>query len=312
MKTVSGLSQLPLDVSGSVATLGMFDGVHRGHQAVIDCALSRARTAGLTTVAVTFASHPDAELTGSVTPMLTSLRYRLVLLERQGVDFCLVLDFTRELAAMTAGEFVAKVFVEGLRAKAVVVGFDCRFGHNREGDAGFLASQGKARGFEVESVGSVEAAGERISSTAIRRLVAKGDFEAVREMLGRPYSIMGPVVSGAHRGSGLGFPTANMGGLEGVVLPPEGVYVADAILGAKEYQALVSVGNRPTFDDKTGVVVEAYLLDCEGELYGQELELEFLRLVRPQRRYGSGAELKTQMEKDLEYAKRYFAGDLEG
>jgi len=312
MKTVSGLSQLPLDVPGSVVTLGVFDGVHRGHQTVIGRAVERGHRAGLPTVAVTFSGHPDSTLHGQVTPMLTSIPYRLILLERQGVDCCVVLEFTQELSRMSAGEFVERVLVEGLKANAVVVGFDSRFGRNREGDVTFLTTQGNARGFAVESVGPVESAGQRISSTAIRQRVAAGDFEGTRAMLGRPYSVMGTVIGGSHRGGGLGFPTANLD-LAGIVLPPEGVYVANALLEGREYQSLVSVGDRPTFGDEPGnVVVEAFLLDFRGTLYGRDVELQFLRRLREQVRYESVEALKAQMNADLAYARRFFAGDVEG
>ena len=312
MKTVLGLSKLPLDVLGSVATLGVFDGVHRGHQAVIERALLRARSLDVPAVAVTFAQHPADVLQERSIPMLTSLHYRLLLLERQGLDVCLVLEFTPQLARMSPGQFLQRVFIEGLKARVVVVGFDCRFGSGREGDVEFLMRQADRGAFEVESVAQVTVAGEPVSSTAIRQLVAAGDFEAARAMLGRPYSIMGTVVTGAHRGTGLGFPTANLD-LQNVVMPPEGVYVACALVGADEYQCLVSIGDRPTFPDGTGkVVLEAYLLDFDARIYDRDVEVQLLSRVRPQEKYASGAELVAQMKKDLEYARRFFAGDLEG
>jgi len=164
----------------------------------------------------------------------------------------------------------------------------------------------------VESVGPVVAAGERISSTAIRKLVASGDFEGARKMLGRPYSVWGRVVQGAHRGTGLGFPTANLD-LHGIVMPPEGVYVATVLVGSDEYQALISVGDRPTFNDRCPeTVLEVYLLDFAGRLYGRDLEVQFLSRIRSQRKYASTAELTEQMDEDRRYARRYFAGDLEG
>ena len=312
MKTVFGLSRPSCVIPGSIATLGMFDGVHRGHQAVLDRVLARARASGLPGAAVTFENHPDAAFSGQRTPLLTSTRYRLILLERQGLDFCLVLDFTRELASMSAEDFVRRVFVEVLNARAVVVGYDCRFGRDRLGDVGLLEREGARLGFEVEAVGPVEAAGEPISSTSIRRLVTSGDFEGAREMLGRPYSLMGTVVGGAHRGKGLGFPTANLD-LQGVILPRDGVYVANVLLGTKEYQALVSIGDRPTFSQgRDRVVVEVYVMDFRGKLYGRELEVQLLRLIRPQRKYASADELSVRMHEDLEYARRYFDGDVEG
>lgn len=312
MKTLFGLDKLPLGLPGSSVTLGVFDGLHRGHQAVIGRLLLMGRAHKVPTVAVTFRQHPGHTLNRRPAPLLTSLRYRLKLLERQGLDLCVVLDFTQELAEMPAEEFVRNVFVSGLKAKAVVVGFDCRFGRDREGDVAFLARQGEQFGFEVQSVGPVEAAGQKISSTAIRRLVADGDFEAARAMLGRPYSVLGKVVGGSHRGTGLGFPTANLD-LRGVVVPPEGVYVAGALVGTDEHQCLVSIGDRPTFADEAGkVVVEVYLLDFERQIYGQDVEVQLLGRIRGQRKYASSEELAGQMQRDLQYARRYFAGDLEG
>lgn len=315
MRTLHGLDHLPLAVPGSVVTLGVFDGVHLGHQAVIERTRTWSRELGVPAVGVTFRNHPGLVLGPEGPPLIMSLEHRLLLLDRHGLDVCLVLDFTRELSEMPAETFTRLVFVQGLAARVIVLGFDAHFGRGRQGDAKFLESEGVRYGFRVESIGPVEAGGLRVSSTAVREGLARNDLEAVRAMLGRPYSILGLVVRGEGRGRALGYPTANLE-LQQELIPPGGVYVARARVAASWLQALVSIGDKPTFRSASRAVqpaVEVHLVDyCGGELYGTRMEVEFLARLRAQEKFTDPRDLAARIGDDVDRARRYFAGDLEG
>jgi riboflavin kinase/FMN adenylyltransferase len=310
----NGLDEVPAGIGPCVVTLGNFDGVHRGHRAVLNVVVAKAQAQGLTSVAVTFHPHPIAVLFPERAPAeLTSLAQRLDLLSATGVDAVVVLAFTREFAAQTPEEFVDSVFVGALRAAVVVVGEDTRFGVRNSGTVQTLVDLGADRGFDVVPVPDVGDAG-RWSSTRVRALVADGDVVAAGELLGRSPRVDGVVVHGDHRGRMLGFPTANLGDpIEGLV-PADGVYAGwltrlDLAAGSSDrvLPAAISIGTNPTFDG-TSRRVEAYVLDrTDLDLYGERVAYEFVRMLRPTLRFDGIEALVTQMHADVQECRATLA-----
>jgi riboflavin kinase / FMN adenylyltransferase len=278
--------------------VGVFDGVHRGHQEVIRRLQERA--GDRPSVVVTFDEHPRQVLTGRGPPLLTSLEHRVLLLGRSGVDGVVVLPF-REVMTWTADRFIDEFLVGALGVSWVMVGEDHRFGRGREGDLALLES----RGIALERV-----AGGSISSTAIREAAACGDVALASELLGRPLSVLGRVVEGEQRGRTIGFPTANLGLAEGVAAPARGVYVAEARvvesatgLEQAPLPAVVNVGRRPTFGDDDPDLIEAHLLRGGRDLYGLELELSFLARLRDEQKFSGVEALKAQIGRDVAAAR---------
>jgi riboflavin kinase / FMN adenylyltransferase len=303
----TNLSQVPAGFGPSVVTLGNFDGVHRGHRAVLGAVVEQARATGASAVAVTFEPHPVAVLHPERAPQLiTGLEHRLALLEGTGLDAVLVMEFTRELAAWTPEHFVRSVFVEALGARVVVVGKDTRFGVRNSGDVTTLRTLGREHGFEVLTLEDL--GGEvRWSSSRVRALLAAGDVSGAAEVLGRPHRVSGTVVHGDHRGRELGYPTANLGPVVSGLVPADGVYAGWLLrpgLSADDpdstMPAAVSIGTNPTFDG-TQRRVEAYVLDrTDLDLYGESVALELVERLRPTERYDSVEALLEQMAQDVE------------
>ena len=290
-----------------VATLGNFDGVHRGHKAVLGALLEVGRQRGLPTVAVTFDPHPVAVLRPEQAPTLVAPgRLREDLLAQTGIDGLLVMDFTPELAAQPPEVFVRQVFLRGLQATVLVVGADTRFGVRNSGDVSTLRGMGDQLGFEVivlDDLGD----GERYSSTMIRRLLAEGDVADAGRILGRPHRVVGEVVHGNHRGKALGYPTANLGPDSVGLVPAEGVYAGwltrtslpeDAF--DRTMPAAISIGTNPTFTTNDRRTVEAYVLDRDDlDLYGEEVMVEFTAHIRPTLKFDSIDELLEAMASDV-------------
>ncbi len=306
------VSQIPADLDGSVVTLGNFDGVHRGHRAVLGEVVSRAADGGLTSVAVTFDPHPLAVLFPERAPrLITTLDDRLQLLDDAGIDAVYVMEFTRALAAWTPERFVKDVFVDTLHARAVVVGLDTRFGVNNSGDVHTLLELGEKFGFEVVTIcdqGDDSGQGPRTrwSSTQVRGLLARGEVAAAAAVLGRPHQVSGVVVHGDHRGRELGYPTANLEQHCAGMVPVDGVYAGWLVRSGlsagdpdQTLPAAISVGTNPTFDG-TQRRVEAYVLDrSDLDLYGESVTIEFVEHLRPTLRFDSVDELLVQMAQDV-------------
>ncbi|KPK62025.1 MAG: hypothetical protein AMK73_06940, partial [Planctomycetes bacterium SM23_32] len=289
----------------SVVTLGVFDGVHRGHAEVIRQVVRAARERSCRSALVTFDRHPAAVLSEEPLPAITSLAHRARLFEGFGVQLCVVVEFTPEVADVTAADFAAAVFRDLLAAELVILGYDCRFGRAREGDVALCVELGAAMGFEVRAVPPVEVDGRPISSTAIREAVRAGEFGRAARLLGRPFSLYGTVVAGDARGKGLGYPTANLD-LHNEALPPEGVYAGWAFLDAERVPAVLSVGRRETFrrEPTAQTVVEVHLIGRREDLYGRDLEARFVKRLRDQQAFGSAEELQAQMARDVEAARQ--------
>ncbi len=285
---------------GSVVSVGVFDGVHLGHRAILARNRARAHELGARSCVVTFHEHPKRLLLGRAPRTLTSLEHRLELFRREGIEQCLVLEFDEQLRSMSAGVFAERILKDRLGARAFVLGFDSKFGRNREGTPEYLQSLG----YPVEVVPQVLARGRAVSSTAIREAVELGDLAAAAAMLGRPYSLWGEVVHGDALGRELGFPTANLDPHH-ELLPPTGVYSAWVQLEASRQPAVVNIGYRPTVrsEQPPAPRIEAHLLDFSGDLYGCTLELEFVQRLREEQRFGSLAELRAQIGRDVAAAR---------
>lgn len=310
----SDLNHVPAGFGPSAVTIGNFDGVHRGHQAVLGRLVSVAHAQGLAAVAITFDPHPLAVLQPDRAPAaLTTLEYRLDLLAGCGLDAVLVMEFTRELAGWSPQRFVDEVLVAALDSRLVVVGRDMRFGHRNAGDVDTLRELGEQRGFAVdlvEDLGSPDAghpSGGRWSSTWVRELIAAGDVVTAGEVLGRPHRVTGTVVHGDHRGRELGYPTANLGPDSVGLVPADGVYAGwlrrldrPGTDPDQRLPAAVSIGTNPTFDGHERRV-EAYVLDRDDlELYGEPVAVELVRRLRPTLRFDGVGPLVEQMRVDVE------------
>jgi riboflavin kinase/FMN adenylyltransferase len=304
MKNVNGCDALAAaGGSGPLAVaIGNFDGVHRGHQALIREARTRADAQRAAAAVLTFTPHPARVFAPALAPpLIMSLERRLELFAEAGMDLAVVEPFTPAFAAVEAPDFVREVLAGKLRARDVVVGYDFSFGRGRRGDPRLLEELGAPLGMSVTVVPPVMVGGLTCSSTKVREFVLEGRVEGAALLLGRPFEIAGQVVRGAGRGHQIGFPTANLAP-EAELLPRAGIYAAHATVlggGQWKFRAALSVGSNPTFVDGGPMTVEAYLLDFDGDLYGSRLRLELVHRLRDERRFASVAELTAAIEEDV-------------
>jgi len=297
------MSELGAPAAGSVVTVGSFDGLHRGHRAVVAETIARARDANRLSVVVTFEPHPAAVLSARPTARLTAGAERLEVLTELGLDRLVVLRFDRALAALDFETFVAEVLVRRCAMRELVIGADHGFGKGRSGDRRTLPALGERMGFGVTIVGPVpDARGEAISSTKIRAALAEGNLERVAEWLGRPYRVTGRVVPGAGRGRSIGVPTLNLEPPDpDKALPPDGVYAARVEWAGGVAGAMLNQGPRPTVGDRR-LSIEAHLFGFEGNLYGRMVRIEWAARLRDVRRFDSLDALRRQLELDKEGA----------
>jgi len=283
----------------ALLTIGVFDGVHLGHQYLIGKLVTEAKQKALLSGVITFKEHPrDIFPPRKPILLLTTLEERQRLIAEQGVDFICTLSFTRELSGLTAREFVA-LLQNTLRMKGLVVGPDTTVGKGREGTVDVLRELGEEMGFSVTVVSQKKTGGEPVSSTAIRNALAEGDMRRVTRLLGRPFSLHGPVTTGVHRGTGLGFPTANIKVSTRQALPPDGVYATWAYLGGEKHQSMTNIGKRPTFGADSERTVEVFILDYTGDIYGKDLRVELMERLRGEKRFENADALKIQIAEDV-------------
>ena len=309
MKTYKGLDAVPAGFGPSAVTIGKFDGVHRGHRAVIDRIRSIAAEGDLRAVVVTFDRNPLALLAPDKCPdSLVSVRQKLELLATTGVDATVMLPFDRALASVPATEFVERVLVDTLQAKAVLVGSDFRYGARGAGDVALLQDLGTKFGFTVEVVDDVRPEGERrVSSTWIRELLAEGDVRHATRLLGHTPAVSGIVVHGAKRGRELGYPTANLSPESEGLIPADGVYAGWLTDAGTRYPAAISVGNNPTFEGVAKKQVEAYVLDRELDLYDHVVDVEFVERLRGMVAFTNIPDLIDTMHADVDRAREILA-----
>jgi riboflavin kinase/FMN adenylyltransferase len=291
---------------GAVVAIGNFDGVHRGHRAVIAVAQQQAGALGRPAAAMTFEPHPRLFFNpGEPLFRLTDEAAKLRLLASTGLDGAIVLTFDAALARLSAEQFVARILVERFAVSGAVIGFNFHFGANRGGSPEFLTAEGNKRGFAVAVVPRFEYNGRPVSSGPIREALAAGRLDDAAELLGYPWFISGPVIHGDKRGRELGFPTANLQ-LDAACGLRHGIYAVRVAVGGRHYDAVASFGRRPMFDSGV-VLLEVFLFDFAGDLYGQRIDVAFIAWIRDERMFASAAELVTQMQDDSRRAREALA-----
>jgi len=290
-------------LKSSCLALGMFDGVHLGHQKVILSAVKNAWIYDSTSTIVTFAKHPGYLKSKSQPRLITTFEEKIELFKKLGVQAVVVLDFTEELSRVSAEDYLKTFLIEGLNAKSISVGYNHHFGANKKGDTALLKRYSTEFNYELKVISPVTIEGHVVSSSAVRKFIHSGDVDSAAKMLGRPYSIKNIVVEGKHRGRLLGFPTANLN------LPPEkscpkaGVYSGIVISDDKLYFSVINVGKRPTYGDLIENLIEAHILDFDRDIYNKEIEVIFLKRIRDEKKFTSEAELKEQIKLDCRSAK---------
>jgi riboflavin kinase/FMN adenylyltransferase len=300
--------QVELELAGfwqdrdSLVTIGVFDGVHLGHKYLISQLKELAGQQGLRSIVITFHKHPQEVLNPrSQPPFLSDSGEKAELLKKEGVDAVIVLTFNRQLARLTAREFIT-LLKDKLRMKGLVIGPDFALGRDNEGNINTLRQLGSEMGFSVTVIPPVRKNGEIISSTAVRRALADGDMERVHWLMGRPFSLHGRVIHGKGRGVGLGFPTVNLDILPGQAVPSDGVYATRAFVGERTFPSVTNVGTNPTFGDAERAV-ESYLLDFHDNLYDCEVKIDFIHKLRGEIKFECAEDLVKQIGADIRQTK---------
>lgn len=299
MKIIRDLAELS-DISGSVVTDGMFDGMHAGHISILKRVVDEAKKANLPSIILTYWPHPRHILPHKGQPLrlLSTLEEKAEQAEMLGIDYVVVLNFTTLFSQISHEQFVKDILVDGLKTRKLIIGYDHRFGKNRMGDIGYLKEVGPTFGFTISEIGQQEVEEIAISSTKIRYALQHHKIETAATFLGRNYSITGTVVDGDKRGRNIGFPTANLSLIEpSKLIPADGVYATWAWLGKKRYASMTNIGFRPTVDGKKHTV-ETHILNFDQDIYGKNLTIEFVELLRMEQRFNNVDELKNQLEKD--------------
>ena len=292
MKTIFGPRKLREAFEKTVVLIGVFDGLHRGHRYLIRKAVSLSRARNKKSVCVTFHPHPKKQ------PCLISLTHRLRLIEELGVDYCLVIKFNRRFSLVTAEDFVKDILVKFFHPEFIFIGENFRFGYQARGTVEVLKALSGIFGFKVRAIKELSAADKKISSRAIRHLIKAGELKEAQRLLGRRVSVLGTVISGAKRGRGLGYPTANINPHH-EVLPASGVYAVKIFYREKEYRGICNIGTRPTFDNpEDNQTIEAHLFNFKKNIYGQDLEIQFIRKIRDEKKFPGHSSLVEQIKKD--------------
>jgi len=291
--------------SPTVASLGNYDGVHRGHQAILGAVVEDARKIGVQSVALTFDPVPKKVLSpDTAPPLIQTLQQRLECLAQCRLDRTIVVAFNQDFARLVPDEFVERILVGHLKIRELVVGENFAFGYRKQGNLALLREMGGKHGFSVRVISEVQVDGQRVSSTAIREMVKEGRMEEASRFLSRPFAVEGTVVRGEQLGGKLGIPTANIKP-ENEVLPANGVYVTVCLTNSKRYSSVTNVGLRPTVGGKK-LTVETHLLDFDADLYDHKMELQFLAKLRDERRFSGIEELKAAIRSDIESTRAYF------
>jgi riboflavin kinase/FMN adenylyltransferase len=309
MELIRGLHNLRPRHRGCVVTVGAFDGVHRGHQAVIEHLTAKGRELDLPSAVIVFEPLPREYFAPlEAPPRLMSFREKFVALRSLGVDRLLRVRFDERVRSMSAKAFVEDVFVAGLGARYVVLGDDFRFGNEREGDLEFTRKLGEVHGFEAMPTSTLALDGERVSSTRIRQALEAGDFALAESLLGRPYSIAGKVIYGRQLGREMGVPTANVA-LNRLRSPLSGVFAVEVSgPGLERAPGIANVGTRPTVDEGIRAILEVHMLDRDADLYGRHIDVTFLHKIREEKKFDSLDDLKEAITRDVDNTRAWFAG----
>jgi riboflavin kinase/FMN adenylyltransferase len=293
-------------VRPTVVTLGVFDGLHLGHQLIMQTVVERARAVGAVPTVITFEPHPRAVLhPESAPPLLQTFDQKIEALGVLGIEQTIVIRFDKDFAQICAEDFLRDVIADRLHTKEVYLGRGFAFGHDREGNIDLLRTVSQSLGFFADEVAEVRLRGRRVSSSRIRELLQQGRVNVARRMLGRPYGVEGRVVRGAERGVTLGFPTANLHP-QNRVIPRSGVYVTATLIDGQWRRSVTNIGVRPTFGSDNESSVETFVMNWSGDLYGDVVRVRFLHRLRAEQKFNSIDELKSQIEQDVTQAEKYF------
>jgi riboflavin kinase/FMN adenylyltransferase len=293
--------------NGAVVTIGTFDGVHEGHQKILELVRSRAEKDGLTSTLLTFFPHPRMVLQPDHDlKLINTIDERVQLLQQHGIENVIIHPFSQEFSRTTAQEYVEDILVKQLKAKVVVIGYDHRFGRNRSASITELKDYAEIHDFEIIEISKKEVEEVAVSSTKIRHAIEEGDVTTAASYLNKPFSVQGEVHKGKQIGRQLGYPTANLSIPEKYkILPADGVYVTQSEIGGKNYFGLTNVGLNPTISEGNQRTVETYYLDYNADLYSEKIKVEFLKRIRDELRFDSHEELINAMKEDEQYARDF-------
>ena len=310
MELITDLNDITTPYQNAVVTIGNFDGVHKGHQAILHQVIEKAEAINGTSVAITFEPHPLKVLSDEgAPPLITLYEQKVELIEQTGIDVLICTPFTQSFAALSAESFIEDILIHKIGMKAIIIGKDYKFGKDRRGSVDFLREYAKAYSIEVVVAGWIPVSAQipdRISSTRVREIVMEGRVEEARHLLGRYYQIRGEVVTGRQRGGPmLGFPTANIK-LVDELCPKMGVYAVTVEWKKKKYKGVANIGYAPTFDDHL-FTVEVHLFDFKDDIYGETIKVNFIKRIRDEKRFSGIDELSAQISQDIESARRILA-----
>ncbi|MFA5575851.1 MAG: bifunctional riboflavin kinase/FAD synthetase [Tissierellaceae bacterium] len=290
---------------GTAIALGNFDGLHLGHQKLIETMVDRSRELGVKPSLLLFKGHTRATIKREKPKMITNNEHKFQLAKDLGVEIVYLLDFNEDIMRLSGEEFIRDIVLEKINGKLIVVGFDYRFGYKASGDTDYLIDLGKKYSIDIEVVNPVIVDDNIVSSSYIRNLISLGKIQEVKKALGRPYSILGNVIPGSNRGNKLGFPTANIELIDSFVIPKTGVYFTNTIIDNRRFISATNIGYNPTFDgDK--LKIETFILNFSENIYGKTIEIEFMDFLRDDIRFRNSGELIKQMELDIETIKNRY------
>ncbi|NIO48354.1 MAG: bifunctional riboflavin kinase/FAD synthetase [Candidatus Aminicenantes bacterium] len=304
MEVIKGFETFSSFSSESILAIGNFDGIHLGHQKILQLLEEKAKKHSLPSLVLTFSPHPEKILGKKIIKMIQTLEQRVRGIKKFGIDAVLIVPFDEKFSSLTGQDFIQKIVVNILKAKVVIVGENFRFGKNREGDISLLRQSSSRFNFQVYSIPPVVKDGMVVSSSLIRSSLQEGKIEIANDLLGRRYEIEGSVIKGKSRGKALGFPTANIE-TENEIIPP-GVFITTSWIDSKSFPSLTNVGNRPTFH-KEETIIESFIINLNKNLYGEKIRVNFIKKIRNEMRFKTPEDLSQQIKKDLKKAKDYFS-----
>lgn len=304
MQVITSKNYKKFKDKNSCLAIGAFDGLHKGHQLIINEAIKEARENNYPAAVLSFHPHPLEIIPGKTPPpSIVSRRQKISILEEMGVDYYFEQEFNQKFAQLKVEEFVNNILLDKIKVNTVVVGDDFRFAHKNEGNVEILSKLADLHGFNTKIISQLHASDDRISSTRIRNLLEKGKIKRAESLLGRPYQICGKVIHGEKRGRQLGFPTANINLESNYALPPRGVYAVKVYYEGEEYVGAANLGYNPTFDNKN-ISFEIYILDFEGKIYNKRICVDFVEYIRPEKDFDNKNDLIKQMEEDVLYTRK--------
>ncbi len=294
-------------IQSSCLALGMFDGVHIGHKEVLLSAVNKAKQYGALSTVVTFSKHPQIITNRTPTKLITNIEERLKLFETLGLEAVLVLDFDEKLSHVKPDKYIEDILVKSLNPKSISTGYDHRFGEQKKGDNVLLQSYATTYGYEVSIIPPVQINGQVASSSAIRKFISIGDLESAATLLNRQFSVNGEVIHGEKRGTAMGFPTANIAIPDFLIAPASAVYAGGVRIKNEYYQAVINVGTRPTFGSSNQSLIEVHILDFNDLIYGEIVNVSFMKKIRDEKQFSSIDQLIHQIELDCQFASEDMA-----